>query len=107
MHPEEVLDPRSCGRKTGRLLVFDEIVSQEAAEPVDISSVQKAVEASRRSRVVHRVSSSWGCLEGSLLSPEAAVHPVVIMFQFLPACDLGFGFVDAETTEVGMGVALR
>jgi len=27
-------------------------------------------------------------------------------FRFLPASDPGFGFVDAETPEVGMGVAL-
>src|SRR5665811_1584210 len=77
LHPEEVLDPRLRGRKTRRLFVFDEIVSQAAAEPVDISSVQKVVEASRRSRVVHRVSSSWGCRQGSVHSPEAAVYPPV------------------------------
>jgi ribosomal protein S18 acetylase RimI-like enzyme len=34
-------------------------------------------------------------------------HPVgAAWFRFLPADDPGFGFVDAETPEVGMGVAL-
>src|ERR1035437_2204365 len=34
-------------------------------------------------------------------------HPVgAAWFRFLPASDPGFGFVDAKTPEVGMGVAL-
>jgi len=34
-------------------------------------------------------------------------HPVgAAWFRFLPASDPGFGFVDAETPEVGLGVAL-
>ena len=36
-----------------------------------------------------------------------AEHPVgAAWFRFLPASDPGFGFVDAKTPEVGMGVAL-
>jgi hypothetical protein len=56
LHPEEVFAPRLRGHKARRLFVFDEIVSQAAAEPVDISSIQKVVEASRRLRVIHRVA---------------------------------------------------
>lgn len=74
LHPEEVFDPRLRGCWTRRLFVLDEIVSQVAAEPLDISSVQKVVKASRRSRLVHRVSSG-GCHQGSLHSDEAAVYP--------------------------------
>src|SRR5450631_3166523 len=75
LHPEEVFDPRLRGRKTRRLFVFDEIVCQEAAEPVDISGVQKVVEASRGSHMVLRVSSSEGLLQGSVRCPVADVYP--------------------------------
>jgi steroid delta-isomerase-like uncharacterized protein len=53
LHAEEVHDalPR---RRPGQLLVVDEVVGQQSAEPVDVSCVDQVIDASDCRLVVHR-----------------------------------------------------
>src|SRR5918994_5727705 len=55
VHVEELLDPFLCRVESRRLLVLDEVVDEEFAKPVDVTSIDQVVQAPHRGRMVHRV----------------------------------------------------
>ena len=53
VHVEELLDPFLARIEPRHFLVLDEVLREELAKPVDISSVDQVVQAPHRDRMIH------------------------------------------------------
>ena len=51
---KNALTPSFVGSMPGQLLVLDEVVGEQIAEPVDVACVQQVIRTSHRGCVIHR-----------------------------------------------------